>query len=144
MKGLTYFKNTLLTGLVIALTVSCERDISDDAIEATFPNTADIFTDIPVGLTDEFFISFDPNVGANTAGFGTDDNEAYVGTSSIRIDVPSPTDPDGNFIGGIFRDRGAGRDLSGYDALTFWAKGTLTGTIQVGFGTDFMTDTYPV
>ncbi|WP_298520402.1 Ig-like domain-containing protein [uncultured Kordia sp.] len=144
MKVLTYLKNTLLAGFAIALTVSCERDISDEAIEATFPNTPDIFIDAPVSLTDEFFISFDPAVGANTEGFGTDENEAYAGSSSIRIDVPAPNDPDGNFIGGIFRDRGEGRDLTGYDALTFWAKGSLTGTIQVGFGTDFLTDTYPV
>lgn len=128
----------------MVLLSSCEREISDDAVLATFPTTGDIFTDNPVGLTDEFFISFDPAFGANTAGFGTDDNEVFQGTSSIRIDVPSPTDPEGNFIGGIFRDRGEGRDLSGYDALTFWAKGTLTGTIEVGFGTDFFTDTYPV
>ncbi len=144
MKGLTYFKNTILTGLAIALTVSCERDISDEAVLASFPNTPDIFTDAPVGLTDEFFESFDPAVGANPNGFGTDDNEAYEGSSSIRIDVPAPSDPDGGFIGGIFRDRGAGRDLSGYDALTFWAKGTLTGNVRIGFGSDFETDTYPV
>ncbi|WP_046758146.1 hypothetical protein [Kordia jejudonensis] len=144
MKRLTYFKNTLLAGLVIAMTVSCERDISDDAVIATFPNTPDIFTDAPVGLTDQFFQSFNPAFGANPNGFGTDDNEAYEGTSSIRIDVPTPNDPDGNFIGGIFTDRGAGRDLSGYDALTFWAKGSLTASIEVGFGTDFETDTYPV
>ncbi|MCH2195079.1 hypothetical protein [Kordia sp.] len=144
MKGFTYIKNTLLAGLAIAFTASCERDISDEAIEATFPKTADIFTDAPVSLTDEFFESFDPAVGANPNGFGTDENEAYEGSSSIRIDVPSPNDPDGGFIGGIFRDRGAGRDLSGYDALTFWAKGTLTGNVTVGFGTDFDTNTYPV
>ncbi|MFK7746890.1 MAG: hypothetical protein AB8B65_00730 [Kordia sp.] len=144
MKALTYFKNTLLTGLALAFTVSCERDISDEAVEATFPNTPDIFTDAPVGLTDEFFESFDPAGGANTAGFGTDNNEAYEGTSSIRIDVPAPNDPEGGFIGGIFRDRGEGRDLSGYDALTFWAKGTLTGNVRIGFGSDFDTDVYPV
>lgn len=130
--------------LILITLVGCERDLSDEVVAATFPTTAEIFTDAPVGLTDEFFISFDPAVGANTEGFGTDDNEAFAGRSSIRIDVPSPTDPDGNFIGGIFRDRGEGRDLSGYDALTFWAKGSLTGSILVGFGTDFITDTYPV
>jgi hypothetical protein len=123
---------------------SCEREISDAAVPATFPSTAEVFTDNPVGLTDEFFISFDPAGGANTEAFGTDDNESYLGTSSIRIDVPSPNDPNGNFVGGIFKDRGEGRNLTGYDALTFWAKGTVTSTIEVGFGTDFETDTFPV
>jgi hypothetical protein len=146
MKTIKYIQSKIaLPALLILITLtSCEREISDDAVLATFPTNGDIFIDAPVGLTDEFFISFDPAVGANTEGFGTDDNVAFEGTSSIRIDVPAPSDPNGNFIGGIFRDRGAGRDLSGYDALTFWAKGTLTGTVEVGFGTDFITDTYPV
>ena len=126
-----------LLSLIMIITVSCERDFSDDVVDATYPNTADIFTDVPVGLTDAFFDSFDPNAGANPTGFGTDDNEAYEGTTSIRIDVPAPNDPDGNFIGGIFKDRGNGRNLTQYDALTFWAKGTANGTVEVGFGTDF-------
>jgi hypothetical protein len=142
---LNYFKNLSLVLLTLGLIMGCERDISDDAVLATFPNTGEIFTDAPVGLTDEFFISFDPAEGANTEGFGTDNNVAYEGTSSIRIDVPAPNDPNGGFIGGIFRDRGEGRDLTGYDALTFWAKGSLTATVGlVGFGTDFIEDKYAV
>lgn len=132
-------------GLICVTMVSCERGFSEDIDFATFPNTPDIFTDTPVGLTDEFFESFDPATGANTEGFGTDENEAFMGNSSIRIDVPTPTDPDGAYIGGIFRDRGNGRNLTGYDALTFWAKGSTTATIgTVGFGTDFIDNKYAV
>ncbi|MEM1256924.1 MAG: carbohydrate-binding protein [Bacteroidota bacterium] len=128
----------LLLGLGIALLLGCERDFSDDVQFATFSSNGDIFTDEPVGLTDEFFDSFDPNTGANPEGFGTDDNVAFQGSSSIRIDVPAPDDPDGGFIGGIFLDRGNGRNLTGFDALTFYAKGSTTATIgEVGFGTDF-------
>ena len=133
-----------LLAFMMVITVSCERDLSDDVTDATFPNTADIFTDNPVGLTDEFFVSFDPNGGANTQGFGTDENEAYEGTTSIRIDVPAPNDPDGNFIGGIFKDRGNGRNLTQYDALTFWARGSVNGSVLVGFGTDFEGGLFPV
>ena len=134
-----------LLSLILVFAFGCERDISDEAVEASFPNEGDIYTDAPVGLTDDFFISFDPAGGANTEGFGTDDNEAFMGTSSIRIDVPAPDDPNGGFIGGIFRDRGAGRDLTGYDALTFWAKGSTTGEIgEVGFGTDFEESNFAV
>ena len=141
-------KNIQIIGLVLLSIIvmsSCERDVSDDVVPATFPNTAEIYTDNPVGLTDEFFISFDPAGGANTGGFGTDQNVAYLGSSSIRVDVPAANDPDGGFIGGIFRDRGEGRDLTGYDALTFWAKGSVTGSLgQVGFGTDFLDGKFPV
>ncbi|GAB4156040.1 MAG: hypothetical protein Tsb0033_06140 [Winogradskyella sp.] len=124
--------------------ISCERGFSDDVDLATFPTNGDIYIDDPVGLTDEFFTSFDPATGANTNGFGTDNNEVYEGSSSIRIDVPAPNDPNGGYIGGIFKDRGEGRDLSGYDALTFWAKASTSATIEVGFGSDFLEDKYAV
>ncbi|MDP4989517.1 MAG: glycosyl hydrolase family 16, partial [Polaribacter sp.] len=38
----------------------------------------------------------------------------------------------------IFRDDNGGRDLSKYDALTFWAKASKAATINdIGFGQDF-------
>ncbi|MFN3755523.1 MAG: hypothetical protein ACK4RM_01070 [Flavobacterium sp.] len=137
--------STLGTIVLTFLFFSCEREISEDAVLATYPNTPDIFTDNPVGLTDAFFESFDPASGANPFGFGTDNNVAYAGTTSIRIDVPAPNDPEGGYIGGIFRDRGAGRNLTKYDALTFWAKGSTTATVDaVGFGFDFEGDKHSV
>ena len=124
---------------------SCEREVSDDSIDASYPRVGEIFTDAPVGLTDAFFESFDPATGANPNGFGTDNDVAYAGNTSIRIDVPAPNDPDGGYIGGIFRDRGNGRNLSGYDALTFWVKGSTTASIgTVGFGVDFGENKYQV
>lgn len=134
-----------LMSLIMLVAMSCERDVSDDAAPATFPTTAEVYTDAPVGLTDQFFDSFDPEGGANPEAFGTDDNEAYLGTSSIRIDVPQPNDPNGAFVGGIFKDRGEGRNLTGYDALTLWIKGSTTATVgTMGFGTDFETSPFPV
>ena len=140
MKNSIYInlRSTLILGLGIVLFSSCGREFSDDVEFETFSSNGDIFTDAPVGLTDEFFDSFDPNAGANPEGFGTDDNVAFQGQSSIRIDVPAPDNPNGGFIGGIFLDRGDGRNLTGFDALTFYAKGSTTATIgEVGFGTDF-------
>lgn len=127
--------------ILLLTMLSCERSLSDDVVPATFNNSAEIFTDAPEGLTDQFFVSFDPATGANTVGFDVDNNVSYEGSSSIRIDVPSDTDPDGVYIGGIFRDRGEGRNLTDYNALTFWAKGSTTAIIeQVGFGTTFGED----
>jgi len=143
MIKLNFKLHTLLLLSLIILS-GCERDISDDAVLAEFPNTAEIYTDNPVGLTDEFFISFDPAGGANPEAFGTDDTESFLGSSSIRIDVPAPDDPNGGFIGGIFKDRGEGRNLTGFDALTFWIKASRTATFdQVGFGADFEQDRFP-
>ena len=139
-----YTKATLLLLLLLSIT-SCERELSDKAEFANYGTTGDIFIDAPVGLTDQFFVSFDPAGGANTEGFGTDESVTYQGASAIRIDVPAGDDVNGGYIGGIFVDRGAGRNLTGYDALTFWAKGSTTATIGlVGFGTDFIEDKYAV
>ncbi|MEM1339934.1 MAG: carbohydrate-binding protein [Bacteroidota bacterium] len=140
MKSYIDFKlrSVVVLGLGILLFSGCERDFSDEVQFARFNTNPDIFTDDPVGLTDEFFESFDPNTGANPEGFGTDNDVAFAGSSSIRVDVPAPDDPDGSFIGGIFRDRGEGRDLTGFDALTFYTRGSTTATIgEVGFGNDF-------
>jgi len=129
--------------IVLIIFNGCEPD--DENLElATFPSIAEVFTDVPVNLTDQFFVSFDPNSGANTNGFGTDNTTVFEGDASIRIDVPIPNDPDGNFIGGIFLDRGAGRNLTQFNTLSFYALGTTTATFDVGFGTDFETDTFPV
>lgn len=140
---LKFFGLALVSGLIFT---SCEREISDAAVPATFPTTAEVFTDNPVGLTDQFFESNNPAEGYNTEDvFDVVDDEAYLGTSSIRVDVPSSDNPNGFLAGGIFRDRGEGRDLSGYDALTFWAKASTTATLaRVGFGNDFEEDKFSV
>ncbi|WP_298538768.1 glycosyl hydrolase family 16 [uncultured Aquimarina sp.] len=140
MKNIKHINLKTICSLILVMIIlsGCDRDLSDEAVFATFPNTADIFTDSPISLTDRFFVSFDPALGANPEAFGTDDEVAFEGNSSIRIDVPAPNDPNGSFVGGIFLDRGEGRDLTGYTALSFWAKGSITATIGlVGFGTDF-------
>ena len=136
--------NSIAAALLVALMFGCERELSDDISLAKYPNTPEVFTDFPVSLTDQFFISFDPAEGANVNGFDVDNN-AYKGTNAIRIDVPGSSDPEGGFIGGIFKDRFIGRDLTEYDALTFWAKGTTTASIGLfGFGTDFEGDKFSV
>ena len=41
----------------------------------------------------------------------------------MRFDVPNVGNPNGAYAGAIFPDNG-GRDLSEFDALTFWAHPT--------------------
>ncbi len=138
MKNINNIKYGVAALGLLFLTNSCEREISDDAVEATFPTNPEVYIDGPVGLTDEFFESFGPADGANPFGFNTTTTDVFEGTEALKISVPAPDDPDGGFIGGVFRDRGAGRNLTGYDALTFWAKGSTTATVgEVGFGDDF-------
>ena len=51
-------KNSLVLGLILLLTVGCERELSDDVVSATFSNTAEIFTDNFVGLGSNFYFPY--------------------------------------------------------------------------------------
>jgi hypothetical protein len=123
----------ILLGLPLFFATSCERELSDDTVEyARFSNNPEVFIDgFSAGL--EYF----PFNGSKLDAFSVDTEEKYLGSSSMRFDVPNFGDPSGAFAGAIFPDNG-GRDLSGYDALTFWAKATKAATInEIGFGNDF-------
>ena len=127
---------------LIMVLISCERDLSDDAVEAGFPTTGEIFTDNFVAMGSNFYFPFQ---GAKPDVFSVDNQVAYESNSSIRIDVPNANDPDGSFAGAIFRSDAGPRDLSGYDALTFWARATQGVAIgEMGFGVDFEGDRFRV
>jgi hypothetical protein len=123
---------TFLLGLIFIITVSCERELSEDVEFATFPSTAEVFID---GFSGG--LEYLPFGGSKFDAFTVDNETKIKGSASMRFDVPNVGDPDGAFAGAIFPDFG-GRDLSGYDALTFWAKASQAGTInEIGFGQDF-------
>jgi len=57
------------------------------------------------------------------------------GGASVKVTVPGPGDPNNAFAGGAFV-AGLPRNLSGFDAVTFWAKATRPAPFIVGLGTD--------
>lgn len=127
-----YIKLFLLSGLIFTTILSCERDLSDEAEFATFSPAAEVFID---GFSGG--LSYDPFGDSKLDAFSVDDEVKYSGTASMRFDVPSFGDPAGPYAGATFRDA-IGRDLTGYDALTFWVKATQAATLNsVGFGEDF-------
>ncbi|UAM99175.1 Ig-like domain-containing protein [Polaribacter litorisediminis] len=128
----TYLKSSFFIMLMISLS-SCERDISVDATIASYPSTAEVFIDgFSGGL--EYY----PYADSKFTAFSVDTETKYLGAASMRFDVPNVDDPEGAYAGAIFRDDNGGRDLSNYDALTFWAKATTAATINdIGFGQDF-------
>jgi uncharacterized protein YjdB len=77
--------------------------------------------------------------GVNFEPFGGSGNDVTIDTtttldlnghSSLKIVYPAS-----GFTGGAFPDHGGPRDLSGFDSITFWAKASVTGSIEkVGFG----------
>lgn len=132
-------KITLILGFLLMIFISCEREISTD-IPSNFSSMADVFSDSPVGMGSNFYF---PYGGSKPTAWSVDENESYQGTASMRFDVPNGDDPSGNFAGAIFRIDGAGRDLSKYDALTFWVKASQGVSIgEFGFGEDFLENKY--
>jgi hypothetical protein len=57
------------------------------------------------------------------------------GGSTLKVVVPGPGDPENAFAGGTLVS-GVPRNLSGYDAVTFWAKSTRAAPLIVGMGAD--------
>ncbi len=141
MKTRKYFysKITFLFALLM-ITASCEREISDDVVEATFNSSAEVYIDgFSGGL--EYY----PYADSQQEAFSVDTEVKYSGSSSMRFDVPNVGDSRGAYAGAIFRDDNGGRDLSGYDALTFYAKATKAASINdIGFGQDFFGNKYQV
>ncbi|MEL7145243.1 MAG: hypothetical protein AAFO69_02660 [Bacteroidota bacterium] len=127
---------TAILGIASTLMVSCDREPSEDAMTAGFPATGDVFLD---GFTGG--LEYLPFGGSRLDAFKVDEEVFFSGTSSMRFDVPNVGDPQGAFAGAIFRS--GQRDLSGFDALTFYAKASRAGTInEIGFGQDFGDNQY--
>lgn len=123
MKSLLY-KLIGLSALPFVL-VGCEREINTANL-ASFPENPDVFID-------EFTSDLQYAAWGKVTSFDVDRKEVYSGTASMRIDVPDPDDPMGNYAGGNFYST-MGRNLSQYNALTFYAKSTVATEIEVGLG----------
>ena len=146
-RKINYLRNAFLLTIIALVNLNCERDLSDEAQDATFPKTAEVFTDAPVGMGTNFYFPYGPDannpVGSKFSAWSVDSNVSYKGNASMRFDVPNANDPQGNYAGGILRVDGAGRNLTDYDALTFWAKASQGVTIgEIGFGEDFYPNKY--
>jgi hypothetical protein len=146
-RKINYLRNSFLLLVIALVNLNCERDLSDEATDATFAKTAEVFTDTPVGMGSNFYFPYGPDannpVGSKFTAWSVDENVSYKGNASMRFDVPNATDSQGNYAGGILRVDGAGRDLTDFDALTFWAKSSQGVTIgEIGFGEDFYPNKY--
>ncbi len=125
--------------LLVLLCLGCTRD-EEELPLALFPDTSDVFIDNFIGLGSDFYF---PYLGAKPDVFSVDRSGGFESEASIRIDVPNADDPGGGFAGAIFRIDGIGRNLSEYNALTFYARSSQAATIgEVGFGQDFEGDVY--
>lgn len=81
-------------------------------------------------------ISFAP-FGGSAGGAVVDTAVAHTGSSSLRVDVPTS-----GYTGGAFKIASP-VDLSGFGAVTFWAKASTANALNVaGLGNDSLDTTY--
>jgi hypothetical protein len=128
--------NYLFLAIVATSLMSCVRE---ELVlpEAPFPNTAEIFTDTFIGMGTNFYFPFVGD-GAKPDVFSVDENVGYESNASIRFDVPDADDPGGGFAGATFEVDGGARNLTEYNALTFWGKASQSATIgTMGFGFEY-------
>ncbi len=141
MKNLkiNYLKNIFLLALICFFSVNCQRDMSEDATVSTYSKNGDVFIDgFSAGL------GYGAFGGSKYTAFTVDKEVKYEGTASMRFDVPSAGDLNGAYAGGVYID-GSGRNLTDYDAITFWVKGSQAASLNsVGFGVDFGLNKYKV
>ncbi len=133
-------RRTLLGRLALMLVAlvgltACERDVTG-LEEAPFPNDALVFGDAP-GPGLDWFFAFDTSV-QDPFPFQFDADVTFRGDGAVRIEVPGP----GQFVGGTYISS-VGRNLTEYNALTFWARASTNVTMnEVGYGLDFAGDVY--
>jgi hypothetical protein len=135
----THFKALFSLLMIVMIVSGCEND-SSDFDEASYSKNPEVFIDTFSGGLN--YAAFSNTV---LTAFQVDNDVTYNNSSaSMRIDVPNVNDPRGTYAGGAFFTT-VGRDLSGYDALTFWAKSSVAATLDVvGFGIDLGENKYPV
>lgn len=132
-----HFNKVLILGILLILSLpGCKREI--ELTPASFPTEPRVFID-------------DFSSGLNYAAFGGSNPKAFQvdkeithnnSSASMRIEVPVVNDPTGAYAGGVFFTS-VGRNLSGYTALTFWAKASQSASIDiVGIGNDLGANKY--
>lgn len=121
----------LLAAAAVMLSAGCTRALDTETL-ATYPKLSEVFID-------GFASDLDFQAWGKSTNFTTDYNTVYEGSAAICIEVPSPDDPLGNFAGGVFYST-TGRNLSDYDALTFYVKSSVTTTMVAGIGNFADTD----
>ncbi len=125
------FRICTLPTLVALLSVSgCNRDSATQP--AVFPTDPAVFIDqFGSGVTFEAF------GGSKLDALSVDESSpAHSGTASLKVIVPDSGDVSGSYAGGAFTTT-IGRDLTSFDALTFWARADKNVTLNVvGIGND--------
>lgn len=131
---------SLLLVAVVIFGMGCKKRDIGELQPIVFPNTAEVFIDD--FTSDLAYAAFG---GSDVKAFQLDKDVAYSGTNaSMRFDVPDANSPQGSYAGGVFFSK-IGRNLSGYNVLSFYIKASQPATIGVcGLGNDLGQSKYQV
>lgn len=115
---------------LLLLFSGCSRDLGP-LEPAPFPTDGVVFED---GFTDG--VGFQAFSTSKVDALDIDHLDRYRGLTSLKFTVPGPGDPSGGYAGGAFVSA-IPRDLTGFNALTFWAKASTSAIFNTaGFGND--------
>ena len=133
------YLNCSLLALMLLVAGCSERDLNDLQQATQYKTTPEVFIDGFPG--DLQYAAFG---GSDVKAFDVDKEVKYAGIASMKIAVPAVNDPNGAYAGGVYFST-TGRDLSGYNCMTFWAKATKSASIDlIGFGNDLGANKYQV
>ena len=123
--------STLLALTVLLATLALAGCSGDRSTDPALANTD------PVVFDDDFGsgVYYQPFLNSHVDLVTVSEEEFSLGTRSLKVTVPVP-EGDVWYAGGAFTTDDA-RDLSGYNALTFYARSSINSTLDVaGFGID--------
>ncbi|MFY7963368.1 MAG: hypothetical protein ACOVO1_00575 [Chitinophagaceae bacterium] len=131
---------SLLAATLIILNVGCKKRDVSELSDINYPVIGDVFIDDFTG--DLAYAAFG---GSDVRAFQVDSKETYNSTrQSMRFEVPDANSPNGSYAGGVFLSKG-GRDLSQFNALTFYIKANQASTIgELGLGNNLGENKYVV
>lgn len=115
-------RNALVLALVLAVSSLACRDDGPTGLAGS-PRDGRVFIDNFIAADFEAF------AGSKFDAVQLDNVTKFRGTNSLRVTIPAPGDPSGGFAGGAFV-ASQPRDLTGFTALTFYARASIPATIN--------------
>ncbi len=122
-------RHAVLLATMLATTMTACRDDSPTG-PAGSPTEARVFIDNFIAADFQAF------GGSKVDAVQLDTEVKFRGSTALRVTVPAPGDASGGYAGGAFV-ASAARDLSRYNALTFYARASVAISLDVaGLGND--------
>ena len=123
--------NAAVAAVLLASVAGAGCSDADPAGPATLPDGGEVFID---GFASG--VDYQAFGGSKVDALDIDPTGGRAGSPSLVFTVPLPNDPAGSYAGGAFVNLPP-RNLSGYNALSFWVRAREAATLNVvGFGND--------